>query len=367
MYDIFKNIWKTPTSTYTPMPIWVWDGTPEADEVTRQINEMHRKGVDGFILKYEADSPEYLSDEYFDLVRVAAEACAKRHMIMAICADGGDIAVRANAKLAERILYPLPLAEDVPEGEDILYRVWIKLNEDGKVEDTSLDGKEADGFVGYNLVLGYSGSGNADILNPMSTEEFIEAVHEKHHAKLSEFFSTTIVGFFTPQRSDFGFSSKAEGKISWSYGTLGDFFEAGGEIETIVSLLFPTKTPKQRREAEYIYRCAIRASVGKTFYKPLSDWCRGHGIALMGHPASPSDTDAMKYFDIPGQNIPFGVISAGDELSSPTSTAVKCSSDYARHNGIARCSVKLFEGNCDVGNITSDELIRELNFLFARG
>ena len=396
MYDILKNIWKTPTSTFTPIPFWFWNDEIEKDELVRQINEMHKKGVDGFVIhpRLGMTSPEYLSDAYFDLVEAAAEAAKKRRMMVALYDEAmypsgscrGEV-VKSNPKLATRLLYPLPLDQEVPEGEDILYRVWLRFDEDGFLAETSLDEKKDGGFVGYNLVLGYTGGTirgllpdeddgqpnaplAADLLNPVAAETFIELTHEKYYNRLSPYFASTIIGIFTDEPSLTGRCPKRTDGISWSYGTLEDFFACGGEIDNLCALLFPVKTPKQRREAEYIYRCTIRSAIGKNYYKPLSDWCRNHGIALMGHPADSCDCDVMKYFDIPGQDLVWRMVEEGEELTSNDSPLVKCAADYARHNGIARCSVEVF-GACGKADnpwdFTPDEMMWYLNFLFARG
>lgn len=41
---------KEPTAEYRIAPLWLWNGTPDADDVERQIRDMHRSGFGGFFI-----------------------------------------------------------------------------------------------------------------------------------------------------------------------------------------------------------------------------------------------------------------------------------------------------------------------------
>ena len=66
MYDIFKDIWKRPGPSYSPIPLWFWNDTLDRDELVRQVDDFHRKGVDGFVIhpRQGMAGVDYLSDEY---------------------------------------------------------------------------------------------------------------------------------------------------------------------------------------------------------------------------------------------------------------------------------------------------------------
>ena len=51
MYDIVKEIWKNPGAQYSPYPIWVWNDKPDADVLVSQLDEFHKKGIDGIIIR----------------------------------------------------------------------------------------------------------------------------------------------------------------------------------------------------------------------------------------------------------------------------------------------------------------------------
>lgn len=393
MYDIICDIWKNPGAMYSPMPFWFWNDKLDRDELIRQVDEFHKKGIDGFVIhpRMGMAGAGYLSDEYFELVEAVLEAAKKRFMLVVLydeamypsgSAHGG--VVKADPRLAARRLYAVPAGSEIPEDEEVQFKVYVKL-ENGKLADTRFD--EAEGYEEYDLVLGYTGGtirgiapdedddgpaapAAADILNPASTEEFMRLTHEKYYEKLSPYFGNTVIGFFTDEPSVTGRGGRLDGGISWTYGMLEEFMNAGGDLTNLTALLFETDNNKLRRESEYIYRQALRARLGSAYYAPLSDWCKKHGVALMGHPAGSGDCGFMKYFDVPGQDLSKRSVEPGTELTSPDSVMAKCASDCARHMGISRSLNECF-GMCgekdNPWNFTPDEMMWYLNFLFARG
>lgn len=352
MFDIIQNIWKTPTSTDTPMPTWSPSPSSSADELASQINEMHKKGIDGFVLTADSLPAE-------SLVRIAAEAKKRRMMIALRSAPPTDPALRARV-LTPRKIKEMPTRRD----ETSLFRVWIKTDDSGALLDISLVDKSSDGFDGYDLVLIPAASyDSADVLNPAYAQSVIDGALEPIYKILGEYFANTVVGIYADGIPAVGINSNS---IGWSWGTIEEFFSCGGEIDDLCALMFPVKAAKKRREAEFIYRKAIREAVRKSLLVPLGEWCGKHGVGLMGYPSDECDCESMKFFDIPGQKIYAGFVGSGEraeEKTSPPSPLMKCASDSARHNGISRCSAELVVSEND----SPDEVMRSLNFLFARG
>lgn len=60
---------------------WFWNGEMAADEIVRQISEMHRQGLRGFLIHpRQGMQIPYFSSTYFDRVRTAVEAARERNM-----------------------------------------------------------------------------------------------------------------------------------------------------------------------------------------------------------------------------------------------------------------------------------------------
>lgn len=393
MYDIFKNMWKTPASAYTPLPFWFWNDKLDRDELIRQLDDFHKKGIDAFIIHPRIGmETEYLSDEYLELTEAVLEAAEKRFMSVVLYDEAmypsgsahGKVAAE-DKRFAARALTAVKTSE-APSDAEVLYRVWVK-NDDNSPLDIKLD--STDGYESYDLILDYTegtirgllpdeddGRCNApkaaDILNPAAVEAFIKHTHDVYNKRLSRFFGKTIIGFFTDEPSPAGRNAKMNGKISWTYGMLEEFFECGGDFAHLVSLLLPLndKNRKLRRDAERIYKKALRLRLDNAYYKTLSNWCTAHGIALMGHPAESGDCETVRMFDIPGQDLVWRMVEEGSELTSPDSVMAKCASDAARHSGAPRNSNECFGVCGKKGNpwdFTPDDMMWYLNFLFARG
>lgn len=400
MFDIIKDIWKNPGPAFSPMPFWFWNDRLDEEELVRQLDDFHRHGVDGVVIhpRLGMAGVEYLSDEFLALVKRVCEEAKKRFMNVILYDEGmypsgsaHGLVVKEEPRFAARRLYAAPADAPVPAGEDPQFMLWAALDGDGDCAAVALDEprdpEEGMTWRPYYLILGYTGGtirgltpdeddgqpnapAAADLLNPMAVDAFVRHTHERYYAVLSEYFGTTVIGFFTDEPSVTGRGGRLDGGISWSYGMEEDFFEAGGDFPHLGALLFGSKDKKLKKDAEFIYREALRKRLGRSFYATLSAWCREHKVNLMGHPAESGDTDTLKYFDIPGQDLVWRMVEPGTELSAPDSVMAKLAADAARHQGKERSSNEAL-GVCgergNPWNLPPDEMMWYLNFLFARG
>ncbi len=395
MYDILTSMWKNPGNTFTPIPFWFWNDKLDKDELIRQIDDFHRKGIDGFVIHPRLGlETEYLSDEYFELVEACLEAAERRHMMVVLYDEAmypsgsahGHV-VAEDPRFAARALTACK-TEETPADAEVLYRFWIKLDDKGQLEDVRLDPPKDDAsYVSYDFVLTYTGGTirgvlpeeddnqpnapkAADILNPYAVQLFTQHTHDFYYEKLSRFFGKTVIGFFTDEPSVSGRCADMKGKVSWTYDLLEDFFECGGEFTDLAALLFPTKDKKTARNAARIYKKTIQSRLNSAYYQTLSDWCRAHNVALMGHPAESGDCDTLPKFDVPGQDLVWRMVTEENALTSPDSVMAKLAADTARHMGASRNSNECFGVCGEAGNpwnFTPDNMMWYLNFLFARG
>lgn len=395
MYDILTSMWKNPGNTFTPIPFWFWNDKLDRDELLRQIDDFHKKGIDGFVIHPRLGmETEYLSDEYFELVEACVEAAERRHMMVVLYDEAmypsgsahGRV-VAEDKRYAARALTAVKTGETEADAE-ILYRFWLKLDKDGQLEEVRLDQPKDDtSYVSYDFVLTYTNGtirgilpdedddqpnapAAADILNPAAVELFTKFTHDVYYEKLSAHFGKTIIGFFTDEPSISGRCADMKGKVSWTYDLLEDFFECGGDFIDLAALLFPAKDKKVARNAARVYKKTLNHRLGNAYYQMLSDWCRGHNVALMGHPAESADCGTLTKFDVPGQDLVWRMVTEGNELTSPDSVMAKLAADAARHMGAARNSNECFGVCGEAGNpwnFTPDNMMWYLNFLFARG
>lgn len=75
--DAFEN----PEAQYRVHPFWFWNGDMEEEQIKRQVAEMAAQGVGGFfICPRQGLQIPYLSEAWFDKVRIAVEAAAAHGM-----------------------------------------------------------------------------------------------------------------------------------------------------------------------------------------------------------------------------------------------------------------------------------------------
>ena len=227
MYDIFSDIWKYPESTFSPMPTWArlgdFAGEGSADDISAELSELHKRGWDG-VTASPAAADSFLTPAYSDNLTSACASAKKRHMTLILSDMGAAdrLVIAEDKRLSARRLYVLPARTEIPSDEELLFRVSVKTDEKGKLVETALSPDE--GFVEYDLVLGYSyESTRADCLNPQTAYDIIEKSYDVHYEMLGEYFGEVVTGILVDP------VQFAEGEVPWIYGFVEDFFEAGGD------------------------------------------------------------------------------------------------------------------------------------------
>ncbi len=77
----FLRTFADPGGDSAPMPFWMWNGDLDEDEIRRQIGLMSTAGVEAFVIHpREGLETEYLSDQWFEMTRVAVEEARVRGM-----------------------------------------------------------------------------------------------------------------------------------------------------------------------------------------------------------------------------------------------------------------------------------------------
>lgn len=399
MFDILCDIFKNPGSGFSPMPFWFWNDKIDEAELVRQIDDFHKKGIDGLVIHprmgFDVDGG-YLGEEYFRLIGVCLEAMKKRRMLLVLYDEGmypsgsaHGMVAGSNPLYAARCLYARPTGSyTLADGEEAEMRMALHFTDDWLLDDVITDtDKVPASYQWYDFILGFTGGTirglspeeedgapcaplAADLLNPEATERFTNLTHDAYFRHFGADFGSTIIGFFTDEPSLAGRCAKMHGKISWTYDFHEAFGEAGGDPLMLASLLFPAKDKRVAKDAQYVYQTALRRRLAKSYYGTLSEWCLKHGVALMGHPASSHDIGLCRTFDVPGQDLVWRMVEPGTELTSPDSVLAKCSADTARHKGVSRNSCECF-GVCGSADnpwdFTCADMLWYIHFLMARG
>lgn len=362
--EILENL-QNPNAEFSPIPFWFLNDRLEKAELKRQMEDFLDKGVNGVVLHPRMGLPrdfEYLSEEYFDIMKFIVNTAKDLNMKIVLYDEGmypsgsahGEV-VKSNPDFAS---VGIKLTNNPSEGkiiaefEDGMYIVSRKCG--GHIRGIHYG--EDDGEENAPL--------SADILNPRAVDKFIEFTHERWYKHLGEYFGDTVIGFFTDEPCILGRCSPDFRE--WTDGLEKDITAAGGKLCELRAL-FEGKS----NDTVKIYKRLISDKLADNYYKKLSDWCAAHGIALMGHPKESDDIDEERYFHIPGQDLVFRLVSPEkNSVAGVPSVQAKCSSDAARHTGKRRNSSECF-GVCSKDGVpwyfTAEDMKWFIDWLGVRG
>lgn len=360
-----------PPKQYTLIPFWFLNDALDETELRRQIDAFAEHGVYGFIPHARMGLPEdipFMSDRWLHFVKVAVDYAAEKGLFVILYDEGmypsGSCAgqvVAANPRHATRCLERRPVAHiDLGPDEELV----------AKDEQWAYVHSRSMGTI-RGAHYGPGGEGeftppSGDILNPEAVASFLHLTHDRHFEALGPHFGKTVLAIFTDEPSMLGRGGKKEVQ-PWTWG-LETFLEAslGYDFRPHLSCLWEKKgVEAERRKADFAR--ALNARLEQTFYKPYSEWCTQHGVALTGHPAGPMDIGTLKYFQIPGQDVVWRYLEPFQDksLEGDQSTMGKSSSSAQANYGRARNLNECF--GAYGWNLTYEEMRWVTNWLLVRG
>ncbi len=392
MNQSFKEQFLNPPAEFTPYPFWFWNDTLNEETITRQIEDFHAKGIDGFVIHPRIGIPvstPYLSDEYMHYVRYAVEEASRLNMRVVLYDEAmypsgsahgmvaaADPGYATRALRMERVPFTgsAPDPDIVPaleEGERLLSRQIFREDTEEQLllffiecfSRGTIRGIHEGEDDGQPLA-----PASADLLNPEAMRLFIHLTHDRYYEVLQPFFGTTVIAMFTDEPDVLGRRHRRD-VVPWTEGFLTWWEQFGGKESDLPYLWLEGEHSEAIRRR---FQKAVNKRLGYSYYGQLSAWCEQHGIALTGHPAKSYDIGFLPYFQIPGQDLVYRWVApeGNRALYGPDSTMAKCSSDAARHSGRRRNSNECF-GCCGPnGNqwaFSADDMKWFLDWLFVRG
>ncbi len=271
-----------PGAPWRPAMFWLLNGPLSADGIREKVRQMHERGCGGFFLHPMGENfrlgdfisgidPPYLSDEYFELVRIAVEEAAAHGMYAWLYDEGGwpsgtaqGRVVEAHPELRGRVLRVAGTGDPVAEVE-VGGRTIVFTADDGYPVDT---------------------------LNPVATARFIELTHERYAEVVGQHFGTTIPGMFTDEvavRGEIGTDA-----IPWTPRMLEEFRSRRGfDLTPLLPVLFSDQALGLRIsdyfDPETI--ASVRCEFGElwtdlfeeAYFRPINRWCAEHNLIHTGH------------------------------------------------------------------------------------
>ncbi|MCK5801512.1 MAG: hypothetical protein KAI66_01710, partial [Lentisphaeria bacterium] len=339
-----------PTPTQTPpaglYPFWFWNDDLDADEIRRQIYEMHAKGVKGFFIHPRQGLQQpYMSSSFLGLVRVAIETARRLGMVVHLYDEypypsgvaGGEVILGRPAfqatHLQQRIF-------DVKGGRIrleltrgyTLQCIAFPITDDGVVEWLDPQDLRADvgmvlraesfmkgGLTVYNrkryfaseptptldtqlppgqwriflstqtLVEGHKYWYNfVDVLNPEAIREFLRLTHERYFRCFGEDFGGLVQSIFVDETAP-----------QWSALIPAEFAkECGYDLSERLCALQDESHPQHLRTTADLQRVRHRMFC-ESFDGQIRDWCHAHGLKYSGEKTQQRFSQ-FDYMDIPG-------------------------------------------------------------------
>lgn len=351
MAEFTMQSFQNPDATYRIHPFWFWNGEMDDDQIRYQIDEMADKGLGGFfVCARQGLEVPYLSDAWFDKVRVAVEAAQRRNLNVWLYDEypypsgiaGGEVTLEhPEAKhytlthRAERVQGGEHLSVELPWAR-ILYAKAIPVSPSGdKLWNEAVDVRSAIGnyqaepifqkagltaynqkrFFTYRTVQKIEWTAPAgewevlimqekeiedfkyygtfvDPCNHEAMATFIRLTHDKYAQHFGEYFGNTIKGMFTDEIGLLG-------KMPWSP-KLSEFFieQHGYDLrDHLHALLY--EEADDAAKIRYDYYQAIHLLLLDAYHKQVHDWCEQYGLKYVTEVPSVRHTTQL-YSHVPG-------------------------------------------------------------------
>ncbi|MBQ4453028.1 MAG: hypothetical protein II912_11770 [Clostridia bacterium] len=395
----------SPDPLFQPIYSWVWNAPVTEEGIDEQLDEMLSCGAKAVYILPEPKEfrpatmrtflePDYLSDDFFRMVRYAFESALKRGMTLWMYDEGGwpsgSACTRVNAEnpdfcrktIASRFV---TVRGEYRPGPDAVSAFLV--SEDGTAayvpplrrfdEETQLTEYFAKPLGGYAT----------DPLDPEATACFMRLTHEKYEKWLGGFFPLKHSGGFVPGSSKAHIMFTDEpgaGRFPWPRGFGEGFLRRFGYgiapyVHSILHDDEEAEGPALQARIDYRIYCA--ELFRKNYFVPIHDWCRKNGVLSGGHLDMDHISDGCLYhnygsvlsllreMDVPGVDVIWRQIDIPKEGRGPcaegngffprfaSSAAAQAGRKYALSESFA------IHGQ----GTTGDEMRYVINFQLVRG
>ena len=383
----YKNI----PASYYPAYTWLWNAAITKNEIKRQLDEMYDAGIKAFYVMGEPSdfrpttrrtnlSPEYLSDEYTDLLLYAYLTAREKGMYMWLYNEGGypsGMACgklrKAHPELAMKVfeIKTITLDANTPfEYQKNLISAFVgnKRIFEGSIFTTPTDIT----LYSYTDATTFTDSLRIDNSNPLGTELFIKATHEKLKERFGDLMGTEITLMF----DDEAYMGQ------WSVGLEEKFFDMHGyDIADFMPYITGTLEPKTdaQYKAKIDYTMLCGDLVRQNYFIPMKKWLNERGMLSTGHLDNEhickgiyfnrygNMMKTLREFDVPGVDVIWNQISypENEKCCEGLEFFPRFASSAARQQGHSRA---LSESFAVYGCHVTPEYMRfVINFQAVRG
>lgn len=312
---------KNPSPEFGIMPFWFWNGEMDYDEMEYQLRELHAKGIPGIHIHARFginDYCPYMGEDWLDRVEFTIRKAQEIGMQVWIYDEynwpSGTCCKQVMEKNPDLTEVYLEMVDnyipgqyfmfmegtdsrynDLEESEPI-YACAMKIEdmEKGNFEYVDLmPTLSFDKVISWEAPKGpwklcyfieRKANWYCDVLNPESTEKFLEYTHEQYKKRIGGSFSKDVKGFFTDEPAMLYFESAGQNKIlPWSKQMFKIFKEHNGyDLKKHLPKLF-FDLGGDTEQVRYDFWSCLSKQYEKAYYKQIADWCEANDTKFTGH------------------------------------------------------------------------------------
>lgn len=371
----------SPPKRFSVVPFWFWNDDLSPSGIVEQIADFERHGVYGFVIHPRVGLPRdlsWMSDKLLGFYKLAIEEAKRRGMVVTLYDEGmypsgsscGQV-VAQNPDFRCRGLVYRELTDGQPvalaANETLVAVVARSSGGQLAVVDTP-SRSHIRGLHYTNDKGGEDRPPAADLLNPLAVQAFISLVYQRFFDHFGNDFGNTIVSIFTDEPSLLakGKANKS-GFVAGTTGILAHINRILGYDFTphLPALWFDDEPDAAKFRKDYTR--AVNQRLQETYYIPIYQWCKAHGLALTGHPYRPDDMSVLRWFHIPGQDLVWRKVlpDQPSALEGDESTQAKNTASVMVHYGRQRNASECYGAYGH--ELTWDEMLWLAKWAFVRG
>lgn len=386
------NEFKNPSKENNVVYFWMWNSPITKELIDRRLGEFYKAGINGFYIVPEPIDfrperirtflfPQYLSEEYFELIKYTFDNAKEKGMEMWIYDEGGwpsggacGHTARQNPEAIETLLCKKDIT--IKKGEQYVLSENKTFISTESVKSSFIAEKDTVVSEYYLEKVSDNNPNRVDSTNGGVIDTFINNTYEKYYECVGEMFGKNVSVFFTDE------PSIRKGLIPKN---LFEIFSKkyGYDLEEYLPVLLDKDLAQTERQEKA--RIDYGRLLGELFYqnfsKKLSCWCNKHNIKFGGHLDKDDVPDggercgyfsivhALSGFDVPGIDVIWRQITYPINGENPTfeSTAFfpRVASSAARQTGKKLALTETFGIYGDA--ISQDEMRYVANYQAIRG
>ncbi|MBQ6697818.1 MAG: hypothetical protein IJN09_02115, partial [Oscillospiraceae bacterium] len=325
----FKDIPVKSQPAYT----WLWNSTITREGIKKQIDEMYGNGIRAFYVLGEPEnfrpgvrnthlSPEYLSDEYLQLVRCAYECAKEKGMYTWLYNEGGFPSGMACGKIREK-------------------KPHLAMKELVKTESGEYTAEDTCGPMDRI---------RTDIAKRETTDDFINMTHEGYKQVFGDVLGSDVTLMFDDEAYMGSWTDGLDALFEEKYG-----YDITAYLPYISGEKMPGTEKESRAVSDYTMFCG--ELVRENYFIPMKKWLNSHNMLSTGHLDLDNQTDGgrvrrygnvmetLRAFDAPGVDVIWSQITYPENgrcCFEGNEFWTRCASSAARQQGKSLCISESF-------------------------